>query len=136
MGGSSGEDLALSSGCLMNSGRGGRPQAQARQRVGWVEGHDGKGGLRSKRLKAGEPLEMDGGDESTQPGTLHALVLQAGVGPGHLPSSLHLGWGPAHGQPWAPTTSAPWPSSRPSWLTFSINTALLMGPATSTNQGH
>lgn len=41
-GGSSGEDRALSSGCLMNSGRESRSQAQERQRVGWVEGHDGK----------------------------------------------------------------------------------------------
>lgn len=68
---------------------------------------------------------MEGGGESTQPWS-----------PGPPATLLTPGLGPAHRQPSALATSARWPSGRPSWLTFSINTALLMGPATSTNQGH
>lgn len=90
--------MALSSGSLMNSGRGGRPQAQARQQVGWVEGHDSKGGLRSKRLKAGEPPEMDGRDESTQPG--YPSCLGSAGRSGAWPPAILLapGLGPS---PWA-----------------------------------
>lgn len=44
----------------------------------------------------GEPSDGRGGPP--RPGTLHALVLQAGAGVGHLPPSSHLGWAPAHRQ--------------------------------------